>query len=214
MPKVFAKAREPFSCYSHFIGAVLSGVGLSAMLINMNHFGASFRTAVSVLIFCLSLIGLYTASSVYHFSLKGEAIIRRLKKLDHSMIYVLIAGSYTPIVLRFMPAPRSVYFTLAIWAVALFGIAVKLLWIDAPRVIGTALYLALGWAIMVDFSTILRMPAPAIALLAAGGICYTIGGMVYIVKKPDLGIGFHELFHLFVIAGSACHYLMVFLYVI
>lgn len=214
MLKVFAKAREPFSSYSHFIGAVLSGVGLLAMLVHMERFGASVQTGVSAIIFCLSLIGLYTASSVYHFSLKGEQIIRRLKKLDHSMIYVLIAGSYTPIVLRFMPAPRSVYFTLIIWAVALFGIAVKLLWIDAPRILGTALYLALGWAIMVDFGTVLRMPAPAIVLLAAGGICYTIGGVVYIVKKPDLGIGFHELFHLFVIAGSACHYFLVFRYVL
>ena len=214
MPRMFAKAREPFSCYSHFIGAVLSGVGLLAMLIHMNRFGASLRTGVSVLVFCLSLIGLYTASSVYHFSLRNERIIRRLKKLDHSMIYVLIAGSYTPIVLKLMPAPKSVYFTLAIWAVALFGIAVKLLLIDAPRMLGTILYLALGWAIMVDFRTILRMPVPAIALLAAGGICYTIGGVIYIIKKPDLGIGFHELFHLFVIAGSACHYLMVFLYVL
>lgn len=214
MPRVFVKAREPFSCYSHFIGAVLSGIGLLAMMIHMEHVGASVQTGVSVLIFCLSLIGLYTASSVYHFSLKGERIVRRLKKLDHSMIYVLIAGSYTPIVLRFMPAPKSIYFTLGIWAVALFGIAVKLLWIDAPRILGTLLYLVLGWAIMVDFGTILRMPAPAIALLAAGGILYTAGGLVYIIKKPDLGIGFHELFHLFVIAGSACHYLMVFLYVL
>ena len=96
----------------------------------------------------------------------------------------------------------------------MFGIAVKLLWIDAPRMLGTALYLLLGWAIMVDFGTILRMPGPAVALLAAGGILYTLGGIVYIVKKPDLGIGFHELFHLFVIAGSACHYWMVFRYVL
>ena len=214
MPRLFAKAREPFSSYSHFIGAVLSAVGLLAMVVHMERFGASVRTAVSVLVFCLSLIGLYTASSVYHFSCRAEGIIRRLKKLDHSMIYVLIAGSYTPVVLRFMPSPKSVYFTLAIWAVALFGIAVKLLWIDAPRMLGTALYLLVGWAIMVDFGTILRMPGPAVALLAAGGILYTLGGIVYIVKKPDLGIGFHELFHLFVIAGSACHYWMVFRYVL
>lgn len=214
MPRLFTKAREPFSSYSHFIGAVLSAVGLLAMLVHMERFGASTLTAVSVTVFCLSLIGLYTASSVYHFSLRGEQIVRRLKKLDHSMIYVLIAGSYTPILLRYMPSPRSLWFTLAIWAVALFGIAVKLLWIDAPRILGTALYLIMGWAIMADFGTILRMPAPAIALLAMGGVLYTIGGIIYILKKPDIGIGFHELFHLFVIAGSACHYFMVFRYVL
>ena len=214
MPKLFAKAREPFSSYSHLIGAVLSGTCLLAMMIHIGLCGASVRTAVSVMVFGLSLIGLYTASSVYHFSLRSEQIIRRLKKIDHSMIYVLIAGSYTPVLLKFMAAPRSIYFTIAIWAVALFGITVKLLWIDAPRMIGTALYLVLGWAIMVDFGTILRLPAPAVALLAAGGICYTLGGIVYIVKKPNIGIGFHELFHLFVIGGSAFHFLMVFLYVL
>lgn len=88
--------------------------------------------------------------------------------------------------------------------------------IDAPRLIGTALYLALGWAIAFDFGVVLSMPVPAIALLAAGGLSYTVGGVIYIAKKPNLGkmIGFHELFHLFVIVGSVCHYLMVFLYVL
>ena len=149
---------------------------------------------------------------------RGDAyfLLRRLKKLDHSMIYVLIAGSYTPIILKFMPAPRSYIFLGVIWLIALTGIAIKLLWIDAPRLIGTALYLALGWAIAFDFGVVLSMPAPAIALLAAGGLAYTVGGVIYIAKKPNLGlmIGFHELFHLFVIVGSVCHYLMVFLYVL
>ena len=172
--------------------------------------------AAAAVVFCLSLIALYSASSVYHFSGRGEAVLQRLKKLDHSMIYVLIAGSYTPIILKFMPAPRSYVFLGVIWLIALTGIAIKLLWIDAPRLIGTALYLALGWAIAFDFGVVLSMPAPAIALLAAGGLSYTVGGVIYIAKKPNLGkmIGFHELFHLFVIVGSVCHYLMVFLYVL
>ena len=111
---------------------------------------------------------------------------------------------------------RSYVFLGVIWLIALIGIAIKLLWIDAPRLIGTALYLALGWAIAFDFGVVLSMPAPAIALLAAGGLSYTVGGVIYIAKKPNLGkmIGFHELFHLFVIVGSVCHYLMVFLYVL
>ena len=149
---------------------------------------------------------------------RGDAyfLLRRLKKPHHSMIYVLIAGSYTPIILKFMSAPRSYVFLGVIWLIALTGIAIKLLWIDAPRLIGTALYLALGWAIAFDFGVVLSMPAPAIALLAAGGLSYTVGGVIYIAKKPNLGkmIGFHELFHLFVIVGSVCHYLMVFLYVL
>ena len=217
MPRVFLRAREPFSSYSHFVGAVLSGIGLFAMLLRlMLDDTVSGQLAVAAVVFCLSLIALYSASSIYHFSGRGEAVLRRLKKLDHSMIYVLIAGRYTPIVLRYMPAPRSYLFLGAIWLIALSGIAIKLLWIDAPRLLGTALYLALGWAIALDFGVVLSMPAPAIFLLAAGGLSYTVGGIVYITKKPNIGavLGFHELFHLFVIAGSLCHYLMVFWYVL
>ena len=134
MPRVFQKAREPFSSYSHFVGAVLSGLGLLIVLVRLLFGSAvSGSLAAAAVIFCLSLIALYSASSVYHFSEKGEAVVRRLKKLDHSMIYVLIAGSYTPILLRYMPSPRCYVFLGAVWLVALAGIAVKLLWIDAPR---------------------------------------------------------------------------------
>ena len=209
MPRAFLKARDPFSCYSHFVGAVLSVSGLLILLLRLLFDpDISGQLAGAAVVFCLSLIALYSASSVYHFSLRGEAVLRRLKKLDHSMIYVLIAGSYTPIILKFMPEPRSFLF--------LGVIAVKLLWIDAPRLIGTALYLALGWAIAFDFGVVLSMPSPAIALLAAGGLAYTAGGIIYISKRPNFStlLGFHELFHLFVIVGSICHYLMVMLYVL
>ena len=208
MPRAFLKAREPFSCYSHFVGAVLSAVGLFALLVRL-----LVQPDISGQ---LAGAAVYSASSAYHFSGRGEAVVRRLKKLDHSMIYVLIAGSYTPIILKFMPAPRCFVFLVVIWLIALTGIAVKLLWIDAPRLIGTALYLALGWAIAFDFGVVLSMPSPAVELLAAGGLSYTVGGIIYILKKPNFSrlIGFHELFHLFVIAGSVCHYLMVMLYVL
>ena len=110
MPRTFLKAREPFSSYSHFIGAVLSGVGLLAMLLRLLLDDAvSGQLAAAAVVFCLSLIALYSASSIYHFSGRGEAVVRRLKKLDHSMIYVLIAGSYTPILLRYMPRAALLY---------------------------------------------------------------------------------------------------------
>lgn len=216
MPRTFARAREPFSSYSHFIGAVGAGAGLLVMLIRAIQLGVSMQTGISVLLFCLSLIALYTASAVYHYSLSGEHVLRVLKKLDHSMIYVLIAGSYTPIVLRYMPSNEAYIFLAVIWGIALFGIGAKLLWIDAPRFLGTILYLLMGWAIVFRFDAVLSMPAPAIFLLALGGISYTIGGIIYILKKPNLSktVGFHELFHLFVLGGSICHYVMVFLFVL
>ena len=102
MPRMFLKAREPFSSYSHFIGAVLSGAGLGCMLLRMLFASVDAITMFSVTLFCLSLIALYSASSIYHFSGRGESVLRILKKLDHSMIYVLIAGSYTPILLKYI----------------------------------------------------------------------------------------------------------------
>lgn len=216
MSRYFSHAREPMNSYTHFWGAVLSGVGILALLGRGLARDAAGPVLAGALLFGVSLVALYSASSVYHYALCAGRRLLRLRKLDHAMIYVLIAGSYTPILLRYMPAPRCYIFLGAVWLTALAGIAVKLLWIHAPRLIGTALYLALGWAIVFDFGVVLSMPAPAIALLAAGGLCYTAGGVIYITKRPNLGpvLGFHELFHLFVIAGSACHYLMVFLYVL
>ena len=212
----FKHGREPLSSYTHFWGAAAGVLGILALLLRAHQAGAGGMALAGALVFGVSLVALYAASSLYHYALCGPKPLLRLRKLDHAMIYVLIAGSYTPIILKFMPAPRSYVFLGVIWLIALTGIAIKLLWIDAPRLIGTALYLALGWAIAFDFGVVLSMPAPAIALLAAGGLSYTVGGVIYIAKKPNLGkmIGFHELFHLFVIVGSVCHYLMVFLYVL
>ncbi len=217
MLQVFKKARDPFSSYSHFVGAVLSGAGLFAIIMRLLFSGdIPAKMGAASVVFCLSLIALYSASSAYHFSLREGDALKKLKKLDHSMIYVLIAGSYTPITLKFMPAPRSYIFLGVIWSMALAGIFIKLLWIDAPRGLGTALYLFLGWAVVFQFSAVLAMPVPAIALLAVGGFSYTIGGIIYLIKKPNLGetLGFHEVFHLFVIAGSIFHYIMIFMYVL
>ena len=216
MPRIFQKARDPFSCYSHFLGAVGSVIGLFLMLSHAVRQHAGAMTMVSVSLFCLSLTALYTASAVYHYSLAGEQTLRLLKKLDHSMIYILIAGSYTPIVLRYLKAPDSYLFLAVIWGIALFGIAVKLLWIDAPRLLGTILYLLMGWAVLFRLDVVLSMATPAIVLLALGGLSYTIGGVIYILKKPNCSplIGFHELFHLFVLAGSLAHYLVVYWFVL
>ena len=219
MRKLFAKAQDPISCETHALGAVAALGGGLLYLLRGVWTDAAIPAVAAALCFCLSMAALYAASAIYHYypgTAASGGVKRVLRKMDHSMIYVLIAGSYTPIILKFMPAPRSFLFLGVIWLIALTGIAVKLLWIDAPRLIGTALYLALGWAIAFDFGVVLSMPSPAIALLAAGGLAYTAGGIIYISKRPNFStlLGFHELFHLFVIVGSICHYLMVMLYVL
>ena len=171
--------------------------------------------AAAAVVFCLSLIALYSASGIYHFSRAAANVLVVLRKLDHAMIYVLIAGTYTPLLLGLLPAPRAEVFTAVIWGVALAGIVMKLCWINAPRWLGTTLYLLLGWAIAIDLPALAALPVPAVALLAAGGLLYTAGGLIYMIKRPNLSerFGFHEIFHLFVIAGSLCHYFLVLLYI-
>ena len=219
MQRFFCHAQDPVSCGTHAIGAVAAGIGAFVMLVRAVLAGATTIALAAAMCFCLSMVALYSASAVYHFypgDVHTGGVKQRLRKMDHSMIYVLIAGSYTPIVLKYMQAPGAYLFLMVIWGIALFGIAVKLVWIDAPRFLGTILYLLMGWAVIFRFDVVLSMPAPAITLLAIGGLSYTIGGVIYILKKPNLSevLGFHELFHLFVLAGSVAHYLMVFWFVL
>ncbi|MCI8756970.1 MAG: hemolysin III family protein [Oscillospiraceae bacterium] len=215
MPTFFQKARDPISSYSHFIGAGLSLLGLFVMALRFIVEDCTLITVLSSLLFCISLIALYSASGIYHFSQAGAKVIRILRKLDHAMIYVLIAGSYTPILLSILPPEKGIPFTIIIWSVALAGILFKLCWIGAPRWLGTLLYLAMGWAILIDPGALTNLSVPALTLLAAGGVFYTIGGIIYLFKYPNLSpvFGFHEIFHIFVVAGSICHYFMVFFFI-
>lgn len=132
------------------------------------------------------------------------------------MIYVLIAGTYTPLLFTLLPRPNNLVFTAAMWAVAAAGILMKMFWLGAPRWLSTTLYILMGWAIAVDLPAVGALPLPGIVLLVVGGLAYTVGGVIYMVKRPNLSerFGFHEIFHLFVIAGSVCHYLMVLLYIV
>lgn len=213
MPKLFSKARDPLSSYTHFIGLILSVMGTAVMLIKT--LAGDFRGAqLAGILFCLSLAGLYGASSLYHFVTGRAEVIKRLRKLDHSMIYVLIAGSYTPLLYAILPAPKCYLLLSLIWLLALGGIIMKLAWIRMPRILSAGLYILMGWFIAVDFPALGSLPAGAVVLLAAGGLLYTTGGVIYAVKKPNISeaFGFHEIFHIFVIGGSVCHYLMVLLY--
>ena len=132
------------------------------------------------------------------------------------MIYVLIAGSYTPICLKFMEGMHGILFVCGVWAVALCGILVKLCWMNAPRALYTGFYLLMGWAIVFDWKALELIPAGAIALLLAGGISYSIGAVFYILKKPNPSptFGFHELFHVFILLGTFFHFLAVVFYVV
>lgn len=209
--------RDPISCGTHLFGAaaavVITVFLTAAAAVDP---AADTVTWVSCLLFGLSLIALYTASSVYHYSNLPKERRTILRKLDHAMIFILIAGTYTPILLNYLPAPKNVGFTLFMWAFAGVGILVKLLWFTAPRWLQTALYVIMGWMILAEPAVFHLIPLPAILLIAAGGISYTVGAVIYALKKPNtpiMGFGFHEIFHLFVLLGSLLHVIAVWVYV-
>ena len=204
------------SSFTHLIGAIffaLATVLLIVKAILETHCTA--KVLVGVSLFGMSLIALYVASSVYHYANGSERKLLILRKLDHAMIYVLIAGTYTPILLQYMPGRKGWLFVAAIWACALLGILIKLCWFSAPRWLQTVLYIAMGWAILFDISVLQSMNRIAVLLLMVGGISYTVGAVIYMLKKPNItpSFGFHELFHIFVLLGSFFHFIMIFLFV-
>lgn len=136
--------------------------------------------------------------------------------MDHSMIYVLIAGSYTPFAVVLLPQPKGTRFCLAMWGVALAGTLVKMLWINAPRILSTAGYLIMGWAVLFAWEDFTALGQPCLTLVALGGICYSVGAVLYAIKKPNLSAEwtFHEIFHVLILAGSLFHYLAVYFYVL
>lgn len=216
MSQYLMKAREPISSFSHMIGAVVFAIATILLIAKALFVGSwSLEILVGVIVFGISLVALYSASAIYHYSNGSKHKILVLRKLDHSMIYVLIAGSYTPILLKFMAQREGLIFVSVMWLCAAVGVVIKLCWFNAPRWLQTVLYIAMGWAVLFDISIFKEMSGIALFLLAAGGISYTIGGIIYIVKKPNVSVkfGFHELFHIFILIGSAFHYLLVLFYV-
>lgn len=211
------KLREPVSGLTHLIGAVLSVIGIVVLVYNAATKATPWHV-VSFSIFGASLILLYTASSVYHLLTISDKGVRVLRKIDHSMIYVLIAGTYTPICLVPLRGGWGWSLLCSIWAIAMVGIVLKLLWFDAPRWLYTAFYVIMGWLIVIAFMPLVRsMPLPAVLWLIAGGVLYSIGALIYGTKWPRLKLkrfGFHEIFHLFVMYGSFCHFWLMFRYVL
>jgi hemolysin III len=175
------------------------------------------RQLVAFTIFGLSQIALYTASTLYHSLPLSPAGVARLRRIDHMMVFVLIAGTYTPICLVALRGGWGWSLFGVVWGIALGGLIIKTRWMHAPKLLSTALYLAMGWAVVVAAPVLFdRLPVGAVAWLLAGGIIYSIGAVIYALKRPNLIPGVfdaHALWHLFVLAGSACFFWMIVQYV-
>ena len=220
MHRFFPHAADPVSCGTHTIGALAAFAGGVFFLIRAVHTGAPALALACAMCFSLSMLALYTASAVYHYypgTADSSGVKRRLRKMDHSMIYVLIAGSYTPFSVVLLPQPKGTRFCLLLWGVAAAGILVKVFWINAPRMLSTAISLVMGWAavfVAKDFAACLGQPC--LTLVALGGVCYSVGAVFYAIKKPNISAEwtFHEIFPLLILAGSLLHYLAVYFYVL
>lgn len=210
--------REPFNAISHLSGALLSIAALLAMVIKAVTEGLPTLQILSVILFGTSLICLYTASTVYHSAKGKPETIAFLRKLDHSMIFLLIAGSYAPFCLI---ALGDLIGWIVFGLVAAFGVSgilFKMVWFHSPRWLSTAIYITMGWIIVIAIVPLSNsLSAAGLGLLIAGGVMYTVGGIIYGVKPNFLSFkyaGFHEIFHIFILLGSLCHFLAVYFYVL
>jgi hemolysin III len=210
--------REPINGLTHLVGAVLAFVGLLAMVIKAAATTNSPTAITAVIIFGVSMILLYSASATYHMVIARDKVIAFLRRLDHSMIFILIAGTYTPFCFISLNGKIGAVLFSIISGIAISGVVFKMVWFNCPRWISTALYLAMGWMIVFVFSPLTGSLDPTgLFLLILGGIFYTIGGIIYGAKPKFLQskyMGFHEIFHIFIMLGSLAHFLTVFLYVI
>lgn len=217
-----SRIKDPVSGISHLIGAVLSVAGLVLLIVYSSLYGEGAWDIVTFTIFGVSLVLLYLFSTLYHMLNLGEKGTIVFKKFDHMMIYVLIAGSYTPICLGPLRGPWGWSVFGVVWGLAVIGIILTAVWIKAPRWLTTSIYIAMGWLVVVMVYPLLKTFSELRVLssllwLLVGGIFYTIGGLIYGLKKAPFTtkhFGFHEIFHIFVMLGSFCQFWFVFNYLL
>ena len=208
--------RDPGSAFTHYIALLLSLFAAIPLMIKAS---SNEETFASVAIFMLSMILLYAASTTYHTVNIPQKYLRLFRKLDHMMIFVLIAGTYTPICLTVLKDGPGLILLAAVWIIALIGMYINILWITCPKWISSVIYIAMGWICVFVFSELLHtLPLAGFLWLLIGGIIYTIGGIIYALKLPLFNnrhkyFGSHEIFHLFVMAGSFCHYIFMYMYI-
>ena len=208
------KLKDPGSAITHGIAMLLAVAGATPLIVKAAR-SADILHVFAVSVFILTMILLYLASTLYHSVNSTAKVNRRLKKMDHMMIFVMIAGSYTPVCLIVLGDHTGWNLLGLVWGIALVGIIINALWITCPKWFSSLIYIAMAWVCILAISKIIAaLPAGGFAWLLAGGIIYTAGGIIYALKLPIFNsrhryFGSHEIFHLFVMGGSLCHYMMM-----
>ena len=212
------KLKDPGSDITHGIAALLAIAAAAPLLIKAAR-EPDHLHVFALGVFILTMIFLYTASTLYHSVDSTEKVNRRLRKLDHMMISIMIAGSYTPVCLIVLHNKTGYILCAIVWIVAIVGVLLKAFWITCPKWVSYALYIGMGWLCVLAFVPIFRhLPRAGFGWLLAGGIIYTIGGVIYGLKLPlfnskHKNFGSHEIFHIFVMLGSACHFIVMYFFV-
>lgn len=213
---IYSRLRDPVSGLTHLLAALLSIFGL-VLLIHRGLMKESGIVLSAFTIFGLTLILLYTASSLYHLIPASEKGLKILRKFDHMMIYVLIAGTYTPICMVILDGMFGWTLLIIMWSLAAIGIIMKLSWMNAPTWVSLAMYIGMGWLGILAFPTMAEnLPLSGLVWILMGGLAYTVGAVIYGLKKPDPlpeVFGFHEIWHIFVMVGSFCHFWAIYMYV-
>jgi hemolysin III len=208
--------RDPISGLTHFIGIFLSLVG-TILLLTRNDEPLTVYHVTSFSIFGISMILLYTISTLYHWLPLSEKNLIIVRKIDHIMIFVFIAASYTPVCLITLRESWGWEILCIVWGLTIVGFFLKLFWINAPRFLYTSIYLLMGWIIIAAILPLSKvMHSQGLLWLALGGVFYSTGAVIYAIKKPDPlpnVFGFHEIFHLFIMAGSFSIFWMIYKYV-
>ncbi len=216
--KHLTKAKDPGSAMTHFIGELMALFAALPLLIRAARNPDRIHL-VCLAVFSVSMILLYAASTAYHTFDISPRVNKVLRKIDHMMIYVLIAGTYTPMCVIVIGGTTGTALLALVWGIAAAGMLMNAFWITCPKWFSSVLYIAMGWVCVLAFTQLLNSLSPAaFGWLLAGGIIYTVGGVIYALKVPlfdarHKNFGSHEIFHLFVMAGSFCHFILMYLYV-
>lgn len=207
---IYTEQEEKLNVISHGVGIVLSVVALVLLVERSIRFGEAIHI-FSVIVFGISLIILYTASTLYHKATK-EKLKKRLNVFDHASIFVLIAGSYTPFLLISLQGSLGWNFFIFIWSAAIVGIILKLFFFGKYKILSTIMYILMGWVIVFVINTLIsKVPINGIYWLFAGGIFYTIGAAIFSINKIKMN---HVIFHIFVLLGSTTHFISIYFYVL
>lgn len=210
--------REPGNAFTHLAAMILAILASTPLLLK-SFVNSGAKTFNAMCIFILSMILLYGASALYHSVNVTGKQLKIFKKIDHMMIFVLIAGSYTPVCLIVLGGELGYTLLTVVWSIAVVGMLIKAFWVTCPKWFSSLIYIAMGWVCVFVFGQLWStLPKAAFLWLLAGGLVYTAGGVIYALKLPlfnakHSSFGSHGIFHLFCIGGSICHFIFMYCYV-